>query len=823
MYLCANKSTCLIAKGLKHFIITVLALLAGTHFLWAQAINGRVVDAETGEPMPGVAIQYNQSLNRGIVTDLDGNFRIPERRLIQKVVFRFIGYHTLEFLEEEVPKTKLWVVELSPEAETLEEVEVLAGENPALRIIRNAIANRNANNPRKYESYTYVSYNKDVITYKMELPDSALSHRDSVLFERDTAKAKDRHMFVIESVTRKLYKAPKSSKETVVGTKISGFKHPSVAAIPDGIQNFGFHENIIPLVSKKFLNPLADGADKKYVYILKDTLYEAPKDTIFIIDYFPEQGANFEGFEGEMHIHTRKWALVKVKAHPFDKGKVNLSMEQDYQWVQNSYWFPKNLNFDFELEKVPFRKTGAIMHGKTYLDSVQVGIEIPDDRFSHIEVDLDKKAGYVSDEFWQQYRKEGLTVKEQETYRQMDSVGDRYNFDAALDATRHIYDGYIAVGALDVELTKLVAYNDYEGLRLGMGLYTNELISEKFQLGGYVGHGARDKQWKYGGKFRWYFDKPNDFYVTAAYSKDVLDPGGIRLKYREWSSFSQQFFNVLMDRVEQASIDVSYRVGRYSWFKTGVRHFAVRPTYEYQFSGPDRNDVDDNIYRFTEARIWYRWQYKEKYSRNYGQRISMGSKWPIVNMIYSRGLDGTLNGQFTYNKIELGIFWIKYFKNLGKLRVSAEVGLVDRALPWSMNFSGRPSFNPSFSVVVRETFQTMRFNEFSSDRYFAFFFMHDFGPLLLRYKSFKPEIRIAQAISYGTLSNPEYHQGVPFKTLEDGFFESGLIIDNLLRINMFNVGYFGLGAGVFYRYGANHLPNEADNWTFKIAFMYSVN
>jgi hypothetical protein len=32
-----------------------------------------------------------------------------------------------------------------------------------------------------------------------------------------------------------------------------------------------------------------------------------------------------------------------------------------------------------------------------------------------------------------------------------------------------------------------------------------------------------------------------------------------------------------------------------------------------------------------------------------------------------------------------------------------------------------------------------------------------------------------------------------------------------------------LGAGVFYRYGANHLPNEADNWTFKIAFMYSVN
>jgi hypothetical protein len=463
------------------------------------------------------------------------------------------------------------------------------------------------------------------------------------------------------------------------------------------------------------------------------------------------------------------------------------------------------------------------MHGKTYLDSVEIGLEIPDEIFSHIEVDLAKDAGFVSDEFWQQYRKEALTVKEQETYRQMDSVGDRYNFDAALNATRHIYDGYIAVGALDVEISKLIAYNDYEGLRLGIGLYTNDVISEKFQVGGYVGHGASDKQWKYGGKFRWYFDRPNDFYITAAYSKDVLDPGGIRLKYREWSSFSQQFFNVLMDQVEQASLDVSHRLGRYSRFEIGLRHVAIRPTYNYQFTGLQVSDPEDNIYRFTEARIWYRWQHNEKYSRNYGQRISMGSKWPIVNIIYSRGLGGTLNGEYTYNKVEAGVFFVRYLKNLGKLRVSAEVGLVDRSVPWSMNFSGRPSYNSAFSVVVRETFQTMRFNEFSSDRYFALFFMHDFGPLLLRYKGFKPEIRIAQAITYGTLSNPEDHQGVPFKTLENGFFESGLVVDNIIRLNMFNVGYFGLGAGVFYRYGANHLPNEADNWTFKIAFMYSVN
>jgi hypothetical protein len=176
-----------------------------------------------------------------------------------------------------------------------------------------------------------------------------------------------------------------------------------------------------------------------------------------------------------------------------------------------------------------------------------------------------------------------------------------------------------------------------------------------------------------------------------------------------------------------------------------------------------------------------------------------------------------------YNKLEAGISFSRYIKKFGRLRFSFEGGYIDRPLPWSMNFSGRPSFNPSFSVVVRNTFQTMRFNEFSSDRYGALFFMHDFGPLLLRTKKFKPEVRIAHAMTIGSLRSPELHQGVDFKTMEKGYLESGVILDNLIRINMMNAGYIGFGAGVFYRYGAYHLPVERDNYTFKFAVMYSIN
>ena len=812
----------MIKKKTLHNIAFVLATLCLWVTGFAQQINGQVVDAATNDPMPGVAILYNTSRNLGVVTDRFGRFEIPNRADIVQVEFSFIGYSKLVVPKADVPRNGAWTVTLQPETEQLEEVEVLAGENPALRIVRNAIDHRNANNPRKYSSYSYVSYNKDVITYTLKKPDTIFSKELEQAYVKDSIKSNSRHMFVLESVTRKWHKAPNRDKEVVVGTKISGFKNPSVGAVPDGIQNFGFHENVFPMLNKKFLNPIADGADKKYVYILQDTLYDG-SDTVFTMDYFPEKGANFDGLKGRMSIHTHNWALVRVTAFPFDEGKVNILLEQDYQLVNGEFWFPRHMNFALDLEQLPLRKTGAVMIGKTTLDSVQINTPIDDERFNHIEVELDEKAGFVDDLFWDKYRTEELSQKELQTYREMDSIGNRYKWDAVLEGTRKIYEGFIVMGKFDVEYSKLLAYNQYEGLRLGLGLYTNEKISKKFRVGGYFGHGAADKAWKYGGTAYWYFDKPNDFYIKAWYLNDVRNPGGVRIMYREWKTFAQQFFYRLMDQVEEGGASLTYRAGRYSRFTVGLRKFKLRTTYNYTFKAAPQTDGGRQEYNFTELQLKYRWQFKEKYSTNLGQRISKGSKYPVVSVIYSRGLNDVLNSQFEYNKIEVGIFLQRYTKNLGKTRVALELGLVDRPVPWSMNFSGRPSYNPSFSVVVKESFQTMRFNEFASSQYVALFFSHDFGPLLLRNKWLKPEFRVFQGITYGTLRNPELHEGIPFKTLDEGYYETGLVLDNIIRLNMFNTGYIGFGGGVFYRYGANHFPNELDNYTFKFSIMYSVN
>ena len=81
--------------------------------------------------------------------------------------------------------------------------------------------------------------------------------------------------------------------------------------------------------------------------------------------------------------------------------------------------------------------------------------------------------------------------------------------------------------------------------------------------------------------------------------------------------------------------------------------------------------------------------------------------------------------------------------------------------------------------------------------------------------------RMAYAIIFvAILSNGNL---VNAQALDKGYYESGLVIHNILRMNTFNIGYFGVGVGAFYRYGPYQYPIERANWAFKLAMMYSIN
>jgi hypothetical protein len=63
------------------------------------------------------------------------------------------------------------------------------------------------------------------------------------------------------------------------------------------------------------------------------------------------------------------------------------------------------------------------------------------------------------------------------------------------------------------------------------------------------------------------------------------------------------------------------------------------------------------------------------------------------------------------------------------------------------------------------------------------------------------------------MDKPAQHSGFVYKTLDKGYFESGVEINNLVGT---------LGLNFFYRYGANSLPNLDDNISVKFSFVLDL-
>lgn len=204
-----------------------------------------------------------------------------------------------------------------------------------------------------------------------------------------------------------------------------------------------------------------------------------------------------------------------------------------------------------------------------------------------------------------------------------------------------------------------------------------------------------------------------------------------------------------------------------------------------------------------------------------GRRFSMGTKYPVLSLSYTRGKE-VLEGQFSFNKLEARLEEAIYFKNIGESKIRIDAGLIDQPLPYGLLFTGEGSNTQDISALVRNYFQTIGPYEFLSDRYVNVFFTHNFGSLLFHAGKFKQTFTVVQNIGWGTLSHPEYHQQIDFKTKEKGLYESGLQIDNLVKLNYLNVGYLGFGIGGYFRYGPYAFAKATDNIAFKLSMTYTT-
>jgi hypothetical protein len=112
----------------------------------------------------------------------------------------------------------------------------------------------------------------------------------------------------------------------------------------------------------------------------------------------------------------------------------------------------------------------------------------------------------------------------------------------------------------------------------------------------------------------------------------------------------------------------------------------------------------------------------------------------------------------------------------------------------------------------RNSFETMYFNEFFSNK-FASIQLKQGSKRVTLFKNVKPSLVLVTRMAWGNLDHSEQHVGINYKTLNKGFFESGIELNQI---------YKGLGLTGFYRYGPNQLPRFEDNIAVKLSFVLDL-
>lgn len=777
------------------------------------------MDSLTKQKLAFVNIIVNDDLTFGTTTDIDGNFTIKSKTEVNSLSFSYVGYKKKTV---SVEKREYINVLMNQENIELQEVVIHAGENPAHRIIDSLVKYRRKNNPEMLDSYSYTIYDRMILTFDTTLiTDSALLDFNKLVRNND--------IMVMETVSEQYHKKPNKNKREIKANIVSGLNNPMYFYVLDGMQSTSFYDDFITVYEKNYVNPIAPGSKSKYFFILESVMPTIDNDSIYTISFKPRRGTTFEALKGVMTVTSDGWAVVNVKAEAADKkNSIDVKIQQLYTKVNDSVWFPIQLNTDIVFMKMFAQKgqislsTGSADHntslngiGKSYISNIEINPVIDKKVFGSIDIDVNENSTKHNDDFWLGHREDGVNKRITNTYRFIDTVlaENKINFDKIMDASNSIISqGNIPVGCFDLPLSNIINYNIGNKFYLGLGLKTNEKISKIFDVGGYAGYWFGAKTANYGGGLNIYLNKKRDFTLKLNYDRcfqrvgdysfidgyyNPLDENGFKFYFVKWTTLNTS-----------SSAELSMRFAKI--FK-GFVNFSFNEKQMYDWYSYNSGDsVYNGNFRSTTLDFKLRIAFGERYMLSPKGLVTLQQGKPIIWLSYKKSLKGVFDSPFNFDRINFQLSYSWLMRYIGKSTVVLQAGYAFGDLPIMEMFNIFSSNANSFDIYADEVFATMLINEFFCDRFVSLFFNHNFGKLL-KTKYLSPELIFATNIGWGDISDANKHDGVTLKSMKDGYYESGIIIDNILKIN---ISKFGLG--VFYRYGANSFDNIADNFAYRL-------
>lgn len=810
-------------------------------------INGIVTEKVTNKPLPFATIITNDGVN--FITDVNGKFTLETDSSIAYFTVSYVGYTSVK-IHTSADK-KFYKVGLVASTAILNEV-VISNDNQALAIIRKAIENKNKNNPqKKLATFEYKTYNKLIVTAN---PDSISSRLDSIFVQEaigrrfikvDSANYKfkeisnKQHLFQTEKVSQYQFENNRL-KETILGTKMAGFKQPIYEVIAFNLQSISIYDSNYELFETKYNSPIAKDALKDYNYKLLDTVLINGRKTYMV--YFKNRMRKPElGLQGVLYIDQDSYAIAKAVMRI--KGVLDISGTHEFDYVpEQEIWFPKGstfkivkgkndddikilggtIQFDGDEEKEDSQRKKAASD-YTYLESESKNFDIHyntpiEIKNPSIYIEIKDDAIKKTESFWNKYRKDSLDIRSQRTYMLLDSISLKKRIESKIWFGRKIINGYLPISVVDLDLRKLFSYNNYEGFRLGLGGVTNELFSKKYKIGAYGGYGTKDGAFKYNLDLSTRVDGFSNTWVGASYTNDVREIGStvFAVDKRVFKLYDPRPINIsTFYKYVSWNGYLATRIVPKTESMLEISRSYVEPKFDYAYNLNGRLYTN---YVMTTVMLSLAWNPFSDYMQTPNGRIEIEKRFPKFTIQYTQSLPKVAENDFKFSKIDFKTEYEKKFLNGQKTSLLFQGGYAMGDVPITHLYNTSPNNITKETMIQRITFagrnsfETMFFNEFFSSEYAIFQVKHGFNRLKI-IKKVRPSLVLVSRMAWGNMKKPEQHVGIDYKTLNKGFIESGVEINQIFN---------GLGLSGFYRYGPNQLPRFEDNIAVKLSFVLNL-
>jgi len=769
-------------------------LLISTNHLDAQkltTIKGKVIDAKTKEPLPFVNIVF-VGKNIGTITDFNGEFFLESQWASNKVEAAYTGFKSSvkRIITE---KTNTINFKLESENINIEEVVIKSTKkryrnknNPAVELIKKIIANKDKNRKEGLEYYEYDKYEK----IQFDLNNITEKFRKKRVFKKyqfifnyvDTSEINGKPylpVFLQETLSKVYYrKSPKSQKEFVKGTKMIGSKEyidseGTNMMIDYLYQDIELYDNNITLLTNQFVSPLSNISPSIYKFRIIDTV-EVNDRSCINLAFQPRNNLDF-AFLGNMYItNDNKYAIVKVEMGVTSSISLNfvndLKITQEFDYLNNRCWIltKDELIIDFNIGK-----KGAGMFGRRSVvyDNYVFNKKQEEHIYAGIERTI-KEENYdkKNDQFWEANRLTKLSEQEAGIYSMVDSVQNIPAFKRTMDVLMLLVAGYWNFNKVNVgPVNTFYSFNDVEGFRLRIGGRTSKKFSKKLQLDGYVLYGFKDEKFKYSGSAIYSLNKKDlkenpKHTISAVYQVETNFPG-MEMQFINEDNFLLSFKRGVADKI------LYYEMFKLEHFKDWRNGFSTTVNLKHVTQEPGGtlkfNYSDHTVNEITTSEITgvLRFAPNEKYYQGVNYRTPILTKYPIIQLSYTQGLEFLANSDYTYGKLSFNLFKRFHLAPLGFTNFEFEAGKIfGSEIPYPLMFVHRANQTYSYQL---HSYNMMNFLEFVSDEYVSVFAEHHFYGFFFNKIPLIKKLKWREIVSvkgiYGGVTdnnNPEIQDGL---------------------------------------------------------------